>query len=359
MTINAPVSWLCALGAAVLLNSACTEPRFEPITDVGVDNFMLQDAQPVRFATDSAISTIATTKFSALFWVDRDQYLFVVDRDSGAYIVRFDAGGFARAQRVNLTDVENIRGGDYIHQIGTVILARWTGCAGAPQQSGCVVSLNPANEVITETMLLPNDDTWGILHPLDIEFRDPTWFMLDPLYVDPAAPAGRSPGVVMGVWGPLKTTMNREVALNAVGTGIGVGPLATVGDANDTRPWVYLSSEPTIQFWRTGKQDGELLAQLAQSGAQGIAVDSKDRVFIATNDGIIVCEGTPNDAKRGRGLGTIRLPTPTGRFAGAINLAFGGPEWRTLYITSPAGLYSVTMNDPGAGKAVEPEKTPE
>ena len=65
----------------------------------------------------------------------------------------------------------------------------------------------------------------------------------------------------------------------------------------------------------------------AESGADGMAIDRDDRVYITTVAGIQVL-----DAK-GQYLGTIKA----GR-QGA-NAAFAGPDKRTLYITARQGLY--------------------
>jgi gluconolactonase len=67
----------------------------------------------------------------------------------------------------------------------------------------------------------------------------------------------------------------------------------------------------------------------AESGADGMVIDREDRVYITTVAGIQVF-----DAK-GQYLGTIRA----GR-QGA-NVAFAGPDKRTLYITAREGLYRV------------------
>jgi len=65
------------------------------------------------------------------------------------------------------------------------------------------------------------------------------------------------------------------------------------------------------------------------SGADGMAIDREERVYITTVPGVQVFD------KTGQYLGTIpvaRRPT---------NLAFAGPDKRTLYITAREGLYRV------------------
>jgi gluconolactonase len=67
----------------------------------------------------------------------------------------------------------------------------------------------------------------------------------------------------------------------------------------------------------------------AESGADGLAIDRDDRVYITTVTGVQVF-----DAK-GQYLGTIKA----GRQP--ANVAFGGPDKQTLYLTAREGLYRV------------------
>jgi gluconolactonase len=66
-----------------------------------------------------------------------------------------------------------------------------------------------------------------------------------------------------------------------------------------------------------------------ESGADGLAIDRDDRLYISTLPGVQVF-----DAK-GQYLGTIKA----GRQA--ANVAFGGPDKKTLYLTAREGLYKV------------------
>ena len=69
----------------------------------------------------------------------------------------------------------------------------------------------------------------------------------------------------------------------------------------------------------------------SESGADGMAIDRENRVYITTATGVQVF-----DAK-GQYLGTIKV----GRQA--ANAAFAGPDKQTLYITAREGLYRVRM----------------
>jgi gluconolactonase len=68
-----------------------------------------------------------------------------------------------------------------------------------------------------------------------------------------------------------------------------------------------------------------------ESGADGLALDSEDRVYITTLTGVQVF-----DAK-GQYLGTIKVPRQP------ANVAFGGPDKGVLYITAREGLYRLKM----------------
>jgi gluconolactonase len=72
-----------------------------------------------------------------------------------------------------------------------------------------------------------------------------------------------------------------------------------------------------------------------ESGADGMAIDSEDRIYVSTASGIQVF-----DAK-GAYLGTIKVPRQP------ANCAFSGPGKRTLYITARDGLYKVAMLSQG------------
>jgi len=66
-------------------------------------------------------------------------------------------------------------------------------------------------------------------------------------------------------------------------------------------------------------------------GADGLAIDNQDRVYAATAAGIQVFSA------RGKHLGTI----PVSR--NPNNLAFAGPDRRTLYIVARGAVYQVAM----------------
>lgn len=72
-----------------------------------------------------------------------------------------------------------------------------------------------------------------------------------------------------------------------------------------------------------------------RSGADGMAMDTEGRLYVTTSSGVQVID------PRGQYLGTIRVPK------NPSNLAFGGPDRRTLYITGRDSLFSVKMLSQG------------
>jgi gluconolactonase len=66
-----------------------------------------------------------------------------------------------------------------------------------------------------------------------------------------------------------------------------------------------------------------------ESGADGMAIDRDDRIYVTTVTGVQVF-----DAK-GQYLGTIKVPRQP------ANVGFAGPDKRVLYITAREGLYRV------------------
>jgi gluconolactonase len=75
----------------------------------------------------------------------------------------------------------------------------------------------------------------------------------------------------------------------------------------------------------------------------GMKVDQKGNVYCTGPSGIWII------SPEGKHLGTILVPEPEnpGRIRGPSNLAFGGPDGKTLYITGRPGLYRIRLKIPG------------
>ena len=96
-------------------------------------------------------------------------------------------------------------------------------------------------------------------------------------------------------------------------------------------PTVYaydVQADGTVRNKRTFAQLRDIPSG-AESGADGMAIDRDDRVYITTVAGVQVFDAT------GRYLGTIKSARQ------GANVAFAGPDKRTLYITAREGLYRI------------------
>jgi gluconolactonase len=71
------------------------------------------------------------------------------------------------------------------------------------------------------------------------------------------------------------------------------------------------------------------------SGADGMALDRENRLYVAASNGVQVFD------KTGKHLGTIPVPRPPS------NVAFSGSDKKTLFITAREGLYRLRMLSQG------------
>jgi len=68
-----------------------------------------------------------------------------------------------------------------------------------------------------------------------------------------------------------------------------------------------------------------------ESGADGMALDREDRLYVTTVAGVQVFDAA------GKHLGTIKVPRQP------ANAGFAGPDKRVLYVTAREGLYRINM----------------
>jgi gluconolactonase len=104
----------------------------------------------------------------------------------------------------------------------------------------------------------------------------------------------------------------------------------------------YLLSYPVLGNGKLGaRKDFAKLAGYQQgengfsSGADGIAIDDKGRVFVTSNKGIEVFD------EKGSALGIIAVPHKP------QNIAFAGKDKKTLYIVGRGAAYKVAVLTPG------------
>ena len=81
----------------------------------------------------------------------------------------------------------------------------------------------------------------------------------------------------------------------------------------------------------------EASAEMGEGDPDGMKVDEQGNVYCTGPGGIWVI------SPEGEHLGTIRVPEKT------ANLNWGGPGWRTLYITASSSIYRVLTRTSGSG----------
>ena len=117
----------------------------------------------------------------------------------------------------------------------------------------------------------------------------------------------------------LTNDAKRLIVDDTVGEAVFVFDIQSDGSVKNKRPFAKLHDV----------QPGQ------ESGADGLAIDSQDRIYVTTASGIQVFDS------KGTYLSTIKVPRQP------ANCAFGGPGKRTLYITAREGLYKLTMLSQG------------
>ena len=123
------------------------------------------------------------------------------------------------------------------------------------------------------------------------------------------------------------------IALSSDGSKLFIGSNETVvwmfdvhadGTISNKRPYAYIN----LAEKQIGRAD-------AKSFADGMEIDSRGNLYITSQAGIQVFDNT------GGYIGTIQIPSFIS------NLAFGGEDLKTLYITASGKVYSLKMNVPG------------
>ena len=179
-----------------------------------------------------------------------------------------------------------------------------------------VLHPEPSKTVLATMPTRPND--------LVVDEKDGVYFTL-PSNKPPVVyyiPAGGQPMIVGEAPGPHGVQLSPdEKTLYSADSG-GLYPIAF-----DVQPDGKLTNRRNF-----GKYEG---IKGTESHADGIAVDSEGRVYVGTEPGVQIF------SKTGQYLGTI----PTSQRP--QNLAFAGPEKKTLYLTGRSALFKVQMLSQG------------
>jgi sugar lactone lactonase YvrE len=130
--------------------------------------------------------------------------------------------------------------------------------------------------------------------------------------------------------------------------GIAFSPDQSLLYVADTRShWVYsyqVQPDGTLAhkqryYWLHSPDDSD------ESGADGLAVDTAGRLYVATRMGIQVCDQA--------GRVNCIIPTPNRNVS---NLAFGGDKFGTLFATCGDRVYKRKLNTAGAQSYLAPVK---
>jgi gluconolactonase len=173
-----------------------------------------------------------------------------------------------------------------------------------------------------------------------IYFTDPDWFL-----------GGRKPGTggVLGVYRiDPDGTVTRLLGHLQKPNGLAFSP-------DERRLYIACDISSKVIACDVA-EDGSLTNERVFAGPVGVPdgmkVDRAGRLFVASSEGIVVFDET------GAKIGTLPMPNT---FADgspdplAANCAFGGRDWRTLFVTARGGVFSVAVKVPGigAGRAMD------
>ena len=162
---------------------------------------------------------------------------------------------------------------------------------------------------------------------------------------EPAPLGGKSSNVVL-----IKANGEKEIVDTGLkfANGVAASPDQTLLYVDDARShWVY-----SYQIQADGKlADKQRYYWLHEpdtaddSGADGMRVDRDGRLYVATRLGLQIADQA--------GRVNCIVPTPNGRVS---NLAFGGPEFDTIYATCGDKVYKRKVKAKGANAFAEPIK---
>ncbi len=154
------------------------------------------------------------------------------------------------------------------------------------------------------------------------------------------------------VWSLTKDGGEKKVVDIGLGfaNGVTLSPDQSLAYVTDMRShWVYsYQVQPDGSFAHKQKFYHLHVPDTADdSGADGMKVDGKGLLYVATRMGVQVCDQA--------GKVNLILPTPNGR---ASNLCFGGPDLDTLFVTAGDKVYKRKMKAKGINSFDAPVKPP-
>ncbi|HQU41638.1 MAG: gluconolactonase [Planctomycetia bacterium 21-64-5] len=161
-----------------------------------------------------------------------------------------------------------------------------------------------------------------------VYFTDPHFRAPEPI------PQGVTAVYYVGGGGPVKRLIDDLKAPNGVILSTDEKTLYVVPSMQEE-----VMAYPVESPGKLGK--GKVFCRLQQPdgqqgrGGDGLTIDTKGNLYIATGLGLQVVD------RDGKHLGIIEVPEPP------ANVTFGGPEFKTLYITARTSLYRADMEATG------------
>jgi gluconolactonase len=185
----------------------------------------------------------------------------------------------------------------------------------------------------THRVLLSNFEDKLLNGPNDLWVNsDGSLFFTDPYYRRPYWDRGPSEQSTQGVyWVSPDRKQVRRVIDNLK------QPNGIIGDADKGILYVADIGDGKTYRYKIGEEGSLSDAQLfCRQGSDGMTMDREGNVYLTGGKGVTVFD------PQGRMIEVIKVPERW-----SANVTFGGPQRRTLFITSSDSLYSIEMRTEG------------
>lgn len=202
------------------------------------------------------------------------------------------------------------------------------------EMDGRVVAISPDGKQSRPIAAMYQDKRFNAPNDLVIDSADGVYFT-DPHFLAPEPlPQGVTAVYYAGGGGLVKRLIDDLKAPNGVILSTDEKTLYVVPSMQEE-----VMAYPVESPGKLGK--GKVFCRLKQPagqqgrGGDGLTIDTKGNLYIATGLGLQVFDHD------GKTLGIIEVPEPP------ANVTFGGPDFKTLYITARTSLYKAEMEATG------------
>jgi gluconolactonase len=298
--------------ALVLLAALQSSPDFTVVDQAQFDKLVPKGAMVQKLAGGLQF-------VEGPVWIGEGAGFLVFSDIPANELKRWDSAGGLRTFRAPSGSAN----GNTLDREGRLLTAEHAGRISRTEKDGKVVTVVDAFD--GRKLSSPND--------VVVKSDGTIWF------TDPSYGLGQrkqeTPGNYVYRFDPVKSALTAVVRDTVMPNGLCFSPdEATLYVADSGKPRhirAFAVSGATLD-------QGRLFATIDQGAPDGIRCDELGNVWSSSGDGVQIFSRT------GMLIGRIRLPE------GAANLAFGGPQGRTLYMTARTSLYSVETLVRGARK---------